>query len=162
MKVASMRGITVPSGLLFLLVPVLVSCGSTPSTSSSSGATGANVSSSVSTLPAVPGAFNATGNMLTSRIAHTATLLPNGQVLIVGGGEGPDLIDGFFTVSGAEIFDPATGTFSSAGSDARDFGTATLLKTGKVLVTGGDTGPVITPSAELYDPGPVCFNQPGT
>ncbi len=118
------------------------------------------------TLPL--GQFNFTGSMRNSRLAHTATLLPNGHVLIVGGGEGPDLIDGFFVVAEAELFDPSTGTFVSAGTVPRDLHTATLLVNGKVLFTGGETGwtgtppfPIVTRSAEVYDPATGPFQPTG-
>jgi hypothetical protein len=107
--------------------------------------------------------FTAGPNLADARLAHTATLLPDGRVFVAGGGEGPDLIDGFWVVPGAEIFDPAAGTFSTAGVSARDGHTATLLQSGQVLLAGGETGwcecspygtpaPIVSPSAELYDP----------
>src|SRR4051794_23454670 len=65
---------------------------------------------------------------------HTATLLPNGKVLVAGGQR-----DGNET-PGAELFDPATGAWTNTGSMlvARVYHTATLLPNGKVLVTGGE------------------------
>lgn len=81
---------------------------------------------------------------------HTATLLPGGEVLVVGGNTDISNI-----LRSAEIYDPATGTWRSTGSlNAERFGhTATLLPSGEVLVVGGR--PVsYTPltSAEIYDP----------
>ena len=80
-----------------------------------------------------------TGSLNTPRWGHTATLLPNGKVLVVGGE---------FSGS-AELYDPATGTWSVTGSlnTAHSGPTATLLPNGKVLVAGGYTN-----RAELYDP----------
>ena len=96
-----------------------------------------------------------TGNLNVARADHTATLLADGTVLIVGGGN----VDGSNDVylAGAETYDPATGIWSPAGSlrIGRSGGhTATLLPNGKVLVAGGVGVPAFayTESAELYDP----------
>jgi len=87
--------------------------------------------------------FVSTGSLATARNGHTATLLPNGKVLVAGGGD----INGIH--ASAELYDPASGTWSATGSlaTARFFHTATLLPNGKVLVAGGGNN-----SAELYDP----------
>jgi len=97
-------------------------------------------------LPPV-GLVNATGNLTGPRYSHTATLLPNGKVLVAGG----------FRASAlgiADLYDPVTGTWSATGSlaTARYFHTAILLTTGKVLVTGGFNAGTYLASAELYDP----------
>ena len=65
---------------------------------------------------------------------HTATLLPNGKVLVAGG-----CGIGSHSLSSAELYDPATGSWSGTGSlgTARSEHTATLLPNGKVLVAGG-------------------------
>jgi hypothetical protein len=86
--------------------------------------------------------------MTVPRVAHTATLLSDGRVLIAGGsGYGGNL------VASAELYDPATGTFSPTGSMTtdRDDHTATLLSDGRVLIVGGE-GYEASASAELYDP----------
>jgi len=88
------------------------------------------------------------GPLLLARHSHTATLLPNGEVLVVGGvGKIVGLTDS------AEIYDPATGTNRPTGSlnSFRRDHTATLLLNGKVLVAGGFGGEPLV-SAELYDP----------
>ena len=71
-------------------------------------------------------------------LQHTATLLPNGQVLVAGG----DGITGHLAT--AELYDPATGMWTATGSmaTARFFHTATLLPNGQVLVAGGFDMPV--------------------
>ena len=95
--------------------------------------------------------WSSTNAMNNNREAHTATLLPNGKVLAVGGLS----INGSGMVTNtAELFDPATGTWTLTGhlSSARDQHSATLLPNGKVLVVGGrpDFASVLA-SAELYD-----------
>jgi Galactose oxidase, central domain len=96
------------------------------------------------------GTFSPTGKMNVARALHTATLLPNGKVLVAGGG----YIYGSAT---AELFDPSTGTFTQTGSMSvlRQSGTATLLPSGKVLVTGEST------IADLYDPSTGTFVRTG-
>jgi N-acetylneuraminic acid mutarotase len=89
--------------------------------------------------------------MTTARRGNTITLLTNGKVLVAGG-----WIKYTDTVhASAEIYDPATGSWSATGSmtTARRTNTATLLPNGKVLVAGGVDGKsVILASAEIYDP----------
>ncbi len=80
------------------------------------------------------------------RWAHTATLLEDGRVLIVGGHETASR-----KLDSAEIYDPGTQTWSSAGSMSEKRGeglSATLLSDGKVLVFGETD----EPSADIYDP----------
>ncbi len=79
------------------------------------------------------GTWHATGSLGTGRGMHTATLLPNGKVLVAGGGESVG------ASASAELYDPATGTWHATGSlgTARLGHTATLLPNGKVLVAGG-------------------------
>jgi hypothetical protein len=77
-------------------------------------------------------------------------LLPNGKVLVEGGYDGGSII------SSAELYDPASGSWTFTGSlnITRDRHTATLLPNGKVLVAGGTrqiSGEILS-SAELYDP----------
>jgi hypothetical protein len=81
-----------------------------------------------------------TGTLISGRAWQTATLLPNGKVLVAGGNT---------SSPGAEVYDPATGTWAVAGNMTvgRTWHTATLLLNGKVLVAGGTST-----SVELYDP----------
>jgi hypothetical protein len=99
------------------------------------------------------GKFSPTGSMTTGRDQAGATLLPDGRVLIAGGGnEGlqdgrvlfirdDDPSSSEYTVSSAWLFDPATGKLSPAGSLAtpRRFYSATTLLDGRVLIAGGYT-----------------------
>ena len=100
--------------------------------------------------------FLRTGNMNVHRAGHTATLLPNGKVLVAGG----------FTENGmtatAELYDPSSQTFVLVGtmSVARGGSTATLLPTGDVLIAGG--GDVVaTASADLFHPATNQFSPTG-
>jgi hypothetical protein len=80
------------------------------------------------------GSFSQVGSLAEARYAHTASLLPDGRVLVIGGrGEDDN------TIASAEAWDPATGTFGPSGplAKARDGHTATLLPDGRVLVVGG-------------------------
>ena len=104
-------------------------------------------------------AFRSIGTMTTARRMHTATLLPDGTVLIVGG------YDEGGALAGAELYDPVAGTFRATGSlgTARGGHTAILLPTGKVLVIGGygtRAYPDVAP-AELYDPASRTFSAAG-
>jgi len=108
------------------------------------------------------GMFMATGNMMTPRSGgHTATLLPDGRVLITGGGVSSEYdVFGDPSFVSAELYDPDTGTFSATGrmTTARDGSTATLLNNGKVLIAGGARS---LGRAELYDPSTGTFAATG-
>jgi WD40 repeat protein len=98
------------------------------------------------------GDFTATGSMAKGRWFHTATLLPDGKVLIIGG---LDYVSSNLSfVSTADLWDPATGEFTVVATlaDARAFHTATLLKDGRVLVAGGANINGVLSSAEIFDP----------
>jgi hypothetical protein len=88
------------------------------------------------------GSFTPTGSMITSHVRHTATLLPDGTVLM-----------GF---PNAEIYNPMTGTFTPTGDliSAMGGGQATLLPSGQVLVTGGysSSARASIADAEIYHP----------
>ena len=111
------------------------------------------------------GTFADAGKMTEPRIGHTAALLPDGRVLIAGGWNGL-----FFSPAegSPEIYDPSTNRFTSTGSKFADQSAraATLLNSGKVLITGplahslcGST--VTEPSSELYDPAMGTFSPTG-
>ncbi len=92
-----------------------------------------------------PGRWRITGDLVTARYVHKATLLQNGQVLVAGG-YGPD---GVTILASAELYDPATGVWTATGrmNGRRSEHTATLLPNGQVLVAG-----LAIARAELYDP----------
>lgn len=108
------------------------------------------------------GTFRPTGSMSVTRQDHTATVLKDGRVLIVGGDDVRE-----HALATAELYDPSTGTFSETGSmsEARGFHTATLLDDGRVLVTGGVTNGnwhyTGVNTAELYDPATGTFSKAG-
>src|SRR5207248_10947157 len=93
------------------------------------------------------GLWTATGSMTSPRCGLTATLLPNGQVLVAGGEDGDDVL------ASAELYDPGSGLWTATGSmtSPRYEPTATLLPNGQVLVAGGQDADALA-SAELYDP----------
>ncbi len=100
--------------------------------------------------------WNYTGGMnVIRRSSHTASLLPDGRVLIAGG-----RIDAVTATT--EIFDPATATFTLTDSmtTPRQNHRATPLLTGDVLVTGGYDGQNNVRSAELYIVGTTTAVRP--
>ncbi|HUE80460.1 MAG TPA: kelch repeat-containing protein [Pyrinomonadaceae bacterium] len=99
------------------------------------------------------GTWSSTGNLNTARTYHAATLLANGEVLVVGG-ENSGLL------TSAELYNPATGTWRSTGNlnFARSYHTATLLPNGKVLVVEGYGA---GNTAELYDPATGTWSPTG-
>lgn len=93
------------------------------------------------------GSINVIGGMNTPRAAHTATLLGNGKVLVAGGFAGDEN-----SLASAEVFDPKTNTFLSAGnmSFPRSGHSATVLPDGNVLIAGGYNGNYLD-RAEIFD-----------
>ena len=89
------------------------------------------------------GTWTATGNLVEDRFYSAATLLPDGTVLVAGGGD---------QTAFAELYDPASGSWTATKGmiDGRYEHTATPLPDGRVLVVGGGAADAIY--AELYDP----------
>lgn len=109
------------------------------------------------------GTWQATGSLTNARIAHTATLLANGKVLVVGGATVNDNLAINNIYASAELYDPVTGIWSETGSlNFNRYGhSAILLPSGKVLVAGGDSGGNTLSSAELYDPDTGAWSLTG-
>ena len=108
------------------------------------------------------GRFSSAGNTLAPLgEGSTATLLLDGRVLIAGGDGSSSLVR---MTDAAEIYDPASGKFSATGSmtTPRAFHTATLLRDGRVLLTGGEDGNGFSSSAEVYDPASGTFGATGS
>jgi len=109
------------------------------------------------------GSFNNTGSMNVARINHTATLLPNGQVLVTGGSNNTD---GY--LDSAELYDPTKGKWTLTGSMTvpREGHDAVLLQNGQVLVAGGINASLgscgTLASAELYNPSTGTWTATGS
>ena len=108
------------------------------------------------------GIWTTTGAISKARVGHTATLLPDGTVLVAGGwdgsGEGGALV-GPPHFASAELYDPDTGTWTATGGMDRGRAkhAAVLLSDGSVLVSGGALA-----AAEIFDPGKGDWNTVGS
>src|SRR6185503_18150387 len=100
------------------------------------------------------GQWTLTGSLKVTRSSHSATRLPNGQVLAVGGRPSKS----------AELYDPQTGNWAFTGStnQVHFFGhTATLLRSGDVLLAGGTSvngADDYVSTVELYNPGKATWS----
>lgn len=107
------------------------------------------------------GTFAPAGSMSAVRYDATATLLPNGQVLVAGGNDSSG-----FSLGSAELYDPTGNTFRPVAMVTPHASqTATLLSDGRVLVVGGSgiTGNGFGEgSAETYDPLSGRFTPSGS
>ncbi len=98
------------------------------------------------------GTWEMTGSMSTARRSHTATLLPDGTVLVAGGNVAWEATA---ITATAEVYDPVTATWRPTRNmnQARTGHAAILLPNGRVLVAGGmDSNWDPIAGAELYDP----------
>jgi large repetitive protein len=106
------------------------------------------------------GIWSPTGWMSTPRWSHSAVMLDDGRVLVVGGYAVPNPEDPYAqpdqALTSAELYDPATGAWSPTGSMSarRAASQAVLLADGKVLIMGGVNlaGTAVVRSSECYDP----------
>jgi hypothetical protein len=103
------------------------------------------------------GSWSLAAPMSVARVAHTAVLLPDGQVLVAGGATTYVGETGTVTAT-TEIYNPATNAWRSAGpmSHPRYTHGAALLNDGRVLVAGGwystSNSDPSHETAEVYDP----------
>lgn len=143
-----------------LALLILVGCGSESTSSidatTTDSAVDGGVQDAVFVPAADPHAFRTVGELETSRYAHTATLLANGNVVVIGGENqaGTEIL-------GVEVYDTVSETWTSVGSAPRAFRnhSATLLASGNVLVVGGGPSNLrnypsgnVTAEAWLLDP----------
>ncbi len=89
------------------------------------------------------GEWSPAGSMADGRAEHTATLLENGTVLVIGG---------LGNISSSEIYDPATDTWydSADMEESRYRHTATVLSDGRVFVLGGHSTESVTITGEVF------------
>jgi hypothetical protein len=97
-----------------------------------------------------------TGNLNVARGYGRLVTLPNGKALYAGGAANSDATG---ALASAETYDPATHGFTLVGSmnAPRIDYTATMLRNGRVLISGGLSDTAILSSAELFDPGTNTF-----
>jgi hypothetical protein len=119
-------------------------------------------------------------DMISNRMGHSATLLGSGQVLLAGGMSGTADLHGvsFTSLNSAEIYDPASDTFTATGDlhTARVLAAAALRPDGKVIVSGGWDGTIAVDSGmaahhpvngrtlqsiEIFDPSTGSFSRGG-
>jgi len=119
-------------------------------------------------------------DMISNRMGHSATLLESGQVLLAGGMSGTADLHGvsFSSLNSAEIYDPASDTFTATGDmhSARVLHAAALRRDGKVILGGGWDGTIAVDSGmaahhpvngrtlqsiEIFDPSTGSFSRGG-
>jgi N-acetylneuraminic acid mutarotase len=110
---------------------------------------------------AASGTWAFTGSLHNSRDGHTATLLPNGTVMVAGGE-----LNGL-ALDTAEVYSPSTLSWSTVGNlnVARNNASAVVLPTGSAMVIGGCTGNcqgATTTSAEIYNAASKSFTSTGS
>lgn len=102
--------------------------------------------------------FSQAASLLEPRAAHTATLLGDGRVLVVGGLDG-----NVAPLSTMEVYDPSSGRWSRVGSlpSPLSMHTATRLLDGRILIAGGRRGDAPTADAFLFDPSTASLDRTG-
>jgi cytochrome c553 len=109
--------------------------------------------------------WSPTGFLNIARRSQTQTLMPDGSVLLCGGGDSASS-SGQMPLQSCESYDPGTGLFTIVGNMTvpRSAHSVTLLDDGTVLIVGGSIGLGTTaPSnlAEIYDPSDDSFTAVG-
>ena len=110
------------------------------------------------------GTWTLTGSMRTGRAQFIAVLLPTGKVLVAGGCTSYNVNGCLAVTTSAELYNPATGTWTSTGAmrATRMAMTGTVLPNGKALVAGGQTAASdALSSSELYNPATGTFSLTG-
>jgi hypothetical protein len=127
-----------------------------------------NVLASAEIYDPATGHWSNTGSMHTTRVSAQAVTLSDGRVLVVGG-IAADTLSGTNPsspqpVASAEIWDPTTGAWSSAGTlaQARSEFVLVALKDGSALVAGGFGTPGAVATAERYEPSTNSWTPAGT
>ncbi|MBP8242252.1 MAG: hypothetical protein KAX36_07730 [Thermoflexales bacterium] len=144
---------------LALLIAASSGCASTPIHAPAIQTSTLRAPTLVPTVPTLPAPSSLTRlTMGTPRAAHTATLLADGRILIVGGFRGNEE-----TIGEAELFDPALGAFRLLGPmlDPRVGHTATRLQDGRVLIVGGWSNHQRVDTVEIFDPATETFKRLG-
>jgi hypothetical protein len=153
----------VPLFLSLVLIDACESATSAPNPPTQQGRTDAAV------RPAAqdPSRFRATSSLMTARFGHTATLLADGRVLIIGGENLARRM-----MASVEIFDPATESWTAGPNlpEPRSNHAAMRLDDGRVLVVGGGKsspngqplGEGVLASSVLYDPASNTFSATGS
>jgi len=110
------------------------------------------VLSSLELFDPATGLFADAGSMANVRMLPAVALLPSGKVLIAGGCTSD--FSGCPAVASADVYDPVQNAVTADVplSAPRGRASATLLPSGRVLVTGGANGTTNLASAELFDP----------
>lgn len=112
--------------------------------------------------------FRDARNVTMVRIGHTATLLPNGKVLLAGGRRYIRAAHGgiieIVLIAACELYDPSSGSFEPTGDmcHVRYSHTATRSNSGEVLIVGGQTITGTSGTAEIYNPCTGRFRQTGS
>ena len=101
--------------------------------------------------------WSSAGSMQSAASNRTAVLLGDGRVLVAGGISGPEFTEGSVAIVDAEIFDPATGTWTMTTPlpGPRERASAVTLPDRSILLVGGDRGYVGEPSAP-WCPEPIA------